>query len=103
MFEEQNLPQQTKIIGKGIYRRVRFILDIDKIFSFLDFMSNFREMTPQRLRNGSRKKFKLLKYEHTRHHFKAHDLEIPLLCWALLLELLFRKTTGESQVSGANY
>ena len=27
-------------------------------------MSNCREMTPQKLRNGSRKNFKLLKYEH---------------------------------------
>ena len=27
-------------------------------------MSNFREMTAQRLRSGSRKNFKLLKYEH---------------------------------------
>ena len=36
-------------------------------------MSNFREMIPQCLRNGSRKEFQLLKYEHIIHHFKAHD------------------------------
>ena len=57
---------------------VRFILDIDKIFWFRDFMSNFRKM----LRKGSAKapeKFKPLKYEHIMHHFKAHDLEIPLI------------------------
>ena len=39
-------------------------------------MSNFQEMTPQRLRNGSRKKLKLLKYKHIMH--QAHGLEIPL-------------------------
>ena len=31
IFERRNLPQQT-IIGEGIYRRVRFSLDIDQIF-----------------------------------------------------------------------
>ena len=42
-------------------------------------MSNFREMTPQWLQNGCPKSFKLFKYEHIIHHFKAHDLEIPLI------------------------
>ena len=32
------------IIGKGIYQRVRLILDIDKIFWFCDFMSDFLEI-----------------------------------------------------------
>ena len=41
-------------------------------------MSNFREMTPQKLQNGVRKNFKLLKYEHITYHFKARDLKIPL-------------------------
>ena len=36
-------------------------------------MSNFREMTPQKL---SRKNFELLKYEHIMHSFEARDLEI---------------------------
>ena len=45
------------MIGKGIYPRVRFILDIDKIFLFHDFMSDFREMTPQWLQ----KKFQTFK------------------------------------------
>ena len=45
-FKGRNLP--LYIIGKGIYRRVRFILDIDKIFWFRDFMSNFYEMTLQK-------------------------------------------------------
>ena len=39
-------------------------------------MSNFTEMTPQRLRNGSRKKFKALKYKHIIYSFEARDLEI---------------------------
>ena len=43
---------------------------------FHDFMSNFREMTPQRLRNGSRQNLKLLKYEHIIYSFEARDLEI---------------------------
>ena len=37
-------PNRLYIIGKGIYRRVRFILDIDKIFWFRDSMSDFREI-----------------------------------------------------------
>ena len=59
IFEGQNLPPTNLYIGKGIYRRVRFILDIDKIFWFRDFMSNFREMTPQK--NDSQKKFQTFK------------------------------------------
>ena len=39
-------------------------------------MSNFREITPQRLRNGSRENFKLLKYKHIIYSFEARDLEI---------------------------
>ena len=35
-------------------------------------MSNFREMT----HNGSRKGFKLLKYEHIIYGFEARDLKI---------------------------
>ena len=29
--------------------------------------------------NGCPKNFKLLKYEHNKYHFKARDLEIPLI------------------------
>ena len=39
-------------------------------------MSNFREMTLQRLRKTN---FKLLKYEHILYHFEAHNLEIQLI------------------------
>ena len=42
-------------------------------------MSKFREMTPQWLQNGCPKNFKLLKYEYIIYHFKARDLEIPLI------------------------
>ena len=33
-------------------------------------------MTPQMAPEGVSKKFRLLKYEHIIHHFKARDLEI---------------------------
>ena len=39
-------------------------------------MSNFCEMTPQWLQ---KKIYKVLKYEQIICHFKAHDLEIPLI------------------------
>ena len=40
-------------------------------------MSNFREMTPQWLQNGCpKKKFKLLKYEHTIYSFEASNLKL---------------------------
>ena len=42
-------------------------------------MSKFSQNDAQRLRSGSPKKFKLLKYEHIIYHFKARDLEIPLI------------------------
>ena len=48
-FKDKTYPNKLYIIGKEIYRRLRFILDIDKIFWFRDFMSNFREITPQSL------------------------------------------------------
>ena len=37
-------PDKLYIIGKGIYRRVWFILDMDKIFWFRDLTSDFREI-----------------------------------------------------------
>ena len=39
-------------------------------------MSNFRKMTSQRLHKGSRKNFKLVKYEHIIYSFEVRDLEI---------------------------
>ena len=39
-------------------------------------MSNFSQNAPQRLRNGSRKNFKLLKYEYIIYSFEVRDLEI---------------------------
>ena len=38
-------------------------------------MSKFSEMTPQLLRIGVRKNFKLLKYEHIIYSFEARNLE----------------------------
>ena len=37
-------PNKLYIVGKRIYRRVRIIKNIGKIFWFRDFMSNFREI-----------------------------------------------------------
>ena len=64
------------IILKGILWRFEFNLNFSKIFSFRDFMSNFREITPQWLENGCPKKFKLLIYEHIIYSFEARNLEI---------------------------
>ena len=73
VLNDETYPNNLYIIGKKIYRRFRFISDIDKIFCFRNFMNNFHEMTPQWLQ----KKFRLLKYEHNIYHFKAHAMEIP--------------------------
>ena len=37
-------PNKLYIIGKGIYRRAQLTLDIEKMFWFRDFMTNFREI-----------------------------------------------------------
>ena len=42
-------------------------------------MSNFGEKHRNGSRMAVRKKFKLKKYEHIIYHFKARDLEIPLI------------------------
>ena len=44
IFERLKLPQQIIYRRKRIYRRVRIIKNIGKIFWFRDFMSNFREI-----------------------------------------------------------
>ena len=44
IFERLKLPQKIMYLGKRIYRRVRIIKNIGKIFWFRDFMSNFREI-----------------------------------------------------------
>ena len=46
-LKDETYPNKLYITGKGIYPRVQFILDIDKIFCFRDYMSNFRQMAPQ--------------------------------------------------------
>ena len=60
------------IILKGILWRFRFNSNLWKIFWFRDFMSNFREMTPQKLQNGCLKN----SYEYIIYSFEAHNLEI---------------------------
>ena len=49
-------------------------------------MSNFREITPQRLQNGCSKKFQTLKYEHITYHFKADSGDsVNINCFARYL------------------
>ena len=42
-------------------------------------MSKFSRNDSQWLPNGCPKKFKLLNHQHIIYHFKARDLEIPLI------------------------
>ena len=60
-------------------------------------MSNFREMTPQRLQNGCSKNCKLLKYEHITDHIKASDLEIPLIYKMFRDICKFRENTSKNR------
>ena len=39
----------------------------------------YEQFSRNEIRNGSRKNFRLLEYEHIIYHFKAHDLEIPFI------------------------
>ena len=55
------------IVTKGIYRRLRFYLNIWRIVRFRDFMSNFHEVAESRLSE----KFKLLECERVINHIKA--------------------------------
>ena len=77
IFERLKLPNKLYIVGKRIYRRVRIIKNIGKIFWFRDFMSNFREIGGIRPFSEVRKNFRLLEYEHIIYYFEARDLEIP--------------------------
>ena len=77
IFERLKFPHKLYIVGKRIYRRVRIIKNIGKIFWFRDFMSNFREIGEFRPFSEVRKNFKLSEYEHIIYHFEARDLEIP--------------------------
>ena len=62
-YFSKDLSYQNKlyIVGKGIYRRVRVILNIGKIFWFRDFMSNFREVVEIQAIFGSSKEFQTLR------------------------------------------
>ena len=42
-FEQQNFPNKLYIVEKGIWRRIRFILNFGKMFWFSDFVSGFRD------------------------------------------------------------
>ena len=54
-------PNRLYIVGKGIYRRVRIIKNVGKIFWFRDFMSNFRKVVRFYAIFGSSKKFQTLR------------------------------------------
>ena len=76
IFEEQNLPKQTIYHWKGNlskspihFRYLQHIL-ISRLYE--QFSRNDSAMAPE-------KNFKLLKYEHIVYHFKAHNMEIPLI------------------------
>ena len=72
IFEGQNVSQQTIYHWKG---------NLSKSLIHFRDRQNILISRPyeQFSRNGSRKIFGLLKYEHIAYHFKAHDLEIPLI------------------------
>ena len=57
IFDGRNLPQQTIYRWKGNLSKSPIHFRCRQIFSFRDFMSNFREMTPQWLQ----KKFQTFK------------------------------------------
>ena len=77
IFERLKFPNKLYIVGKGIYRRVRIIKNIGKIFWFRDFMSNFSEIVGLGHFWKFEKNFKLLEHEHIIYHFESGDLEIP--------------------------
>ena len=76
IFERRNLPQQTIYHGEGnlskspIHFRYRQNFLISRLYK--QFSRNDSAMAPE-------KNFKRLKYKHIIYHFKAHDLEIPLI------------------------
>ena len=79
-FKGLNYIYKLYINGKGIFQRLRFILYIDKIILTSRLYEQFSRNALQLLKNGlSEKNFKLLKYKHIIYHFKARDLEIPLI------------------------
>ena len=74
-LKDQTDPSKLYIIGKGIYHRSRFVLDIDKIFLFCDFKSDFCEIVKFRSFFEILKSSTLFKCRQVTHHFEADDLE----------------------------
>ena len=76
IFEGRNLPQQPIYYWKEnlskspIHFRYRQNILISRLYE--QFPRNDSAMAQE-------KNFKLLTYEHIIYHFKAHDLEIPLI------------------------
>ena len=84
ILNDETNSNRLYIIGKGIYWRVRFILDIDKIFWFRDFMSDFRKIV----------KFRpFLKFENISNSWNLDMLYIILryVNWRIRLNSLLRK------------
>ena len=76
-FEKGKLPPKLNIVGKGLYQRFRFILDIGKKLDFTTLRVIFAKCLKFRPFLEVRKYFKLLEHKHIIYHFKARDLEIP--------------------------
>ena len=76
IFEGRNLPQQTVYHWKGNLLKspihFKYWKNILTSRLYEQFSRNDSAMAPE-------KSFKLLKHEHIIYHFKAHDLEIPLI------------------------
>ena len=75
--KDLSYPNKLYIFGKGIYRRVRIIKILGKVFDFAIFKSNFREESDFRPFLKVRKNFKLLEHKNIIYDFEAVDLEIP--------------------------
>ena len=64
-------PIKLYIIGKGVYQRLRFILDIENIyFDVATFWAIFAKWLRNSSRIAVRKIFRILMYEHISYHCK---------------------------------
>ena len=105
-FERGKSPPKLYIVGKGIYQRCRFILDIGKKFGVRNFMSDFSEMVEIWAIFGSSNikiSYIILKHVTWRFHHiicfakylnfaqKYFRISRNLLLFILLI-LIFRKT-----------
>ena len=64
IFEGRNFPQQTIYHWKGNFLKIPIHFRYRQNIAISRLYEQFSGNDPQRLRNGSRKKFRLLKYEY---------------------------------------